>query len=276
MSRKSKRSTRAVIRYIITFVLMVSLVGISLMSYGKYSMLSVHGVINSCERVKYFKDICNEMETEAYYLGIPFGITKKEIKGVFEEKEVRQDVTNIIVSMKNGNKPRIDTYELRKRMEEKITAKEGSLNTKQKESLSVYISQVENMYQKKVYIPGTDSIVKMINIADRVVLIGIPLLLFIIIISIFYLISSRRYVHHGLRSVAYSFIGAGITLVTVFAGMISDRSIYRFNISDVYMRKFFTFWIGHEMLMQVFAGIMLLMTGALLIYLVIRQKSRVR
>ena len=46
-----------------------------------------------------------------------------------------------------------------------------------------YISQVENMYQKKVYIPGTDSIVKMINIADRVVLIGIPLLLFIIIIS---------------------------------------------------------------------------------------------
>lgn len=276
MSRKSKQSTRAVIRYFITFVLMVSLVGISLMAYGKYSMLSVHGVINSCERVKYFKDICGEMETEAYYLGIPFGITKKEIKGVFEEKEIRQDVTNIIVSMKNGNKPRIDTYELRKRMEEKITAKEGLLNAKQKESLSAYISQVENMYQKKVYIPGTDSIVNMITIADRIVLIGIPLLLFIIIISIFYLISSRRYVHHGLRSVAYSFIGAGITLVTVFAGMISDRSIYRFNISDVYMRKFFTFWIGHEMLMQVFAGIMLLMTGALLIYLVIRQKSRVR
>ncbi|MCI8956108.1 MAG: hypothetical protein HFG29_03840 [Eubacterium sp.] len=276
MSRKSKQSTRAVIRYFITFVLMVSLVGISLMAYGKYSMLSVHGVINSCERVKYFKDICGEMETEAYYLGIPFGITKKEIKGVFEEKEIRQDVTNIIVSMKNGNKPRIDTYELRKRMEEKITAKEGLLNAKQKESLSAYISQVENMYQKKVYIPGTDSIVNMITIADRIVLIGIPLLLFIIIISIFYLISSRRYVHHGLRSVAYSFIGAGITLVTVFAGMISDRSIYRFNISDVYMRKFFTFWIGHEMLMQVFAGIMLLMTGALLVYLVIRQKSRVR
>ena len=276
MSRKSKQSTRAVIRYFITFVLMVSLVGISLMAYGKYSMLSVHGVINSCERVKYFKDICGEMETEAYYLGIPFGITKKEIKGVFEEKEVRQDVTNIIVSMKNGNKPRIDTYELRKRMEEKITAKEGSLNPKQKESLSAYISQVENMYQRKVYIPGTDSIVNMITIADRIVLIGIPLLVFIIIISIFYLIASRRYVHHGLRSVAYSFIGAGITLVTVFAGMISDRSIYRFNISDVYMRKFFTFWIGHEMLMQVFAGIMLLMTGALLIYLVIRQKSRVR
>lgn len=276
MSPKRKQSTRVVVRYIITFVLTVSLIGISLMAYGKYSMLSVHGVINSCERVKYFKDICGEMETEAYYLGIPFGITKKEIKGIFQEKEVRQDVTNIIVSKKNGNKPRIDTYDLRKRMEKKITEKGNIFNARQKESLSAYISQVENMYQQKIYIPGLDSIAKMIRIADRVVLIGIPLLLFIIIISMFYLISSRMYVHHGLRDVAYSFIGAGITLVTVFAGMISDRSIYRFNISDVYMRMFFTFWIGHEMLMQVFAGIMLLLTGALLVYLVIRQKSRIR
>lgn len=276
MSPKRKQSTRVVVRYIITFVLTVSLIGISLMAYGKYSMLSVHGVINSCERVKYFKDICGEMETETYYLGIPFGITKKEIKGIFQEKEVRQDVTNIIVSKKNGNKPRVDTYDLRKRMEKKITEKGNIFNARQKESLSAYISQVENMYQQKIYIPGLDSIAKMIRIADRVVLIGIPLLLFIIIISMFYLISSRMYVHHGLRNVAYSFIGAGITLVTVFAGMISDRSIYRFNISDVYMRKFFTFWIGHEMLMQVFAGIMLLLTGALLVYLVIRQKSRIR
>lgn len=275
MSGKRKQSTRAIVRYVITFVLMISLIGMSFMTYGKYSMLSVHGVVNSCERVKYFKDICDEMEKEAYYLGIPFGITQKEVKGIFQEKEVRRDVTQIVASMKKGDKPRIDTYDLRKRIEDRIVAKEN-LNTNQKESLNIFISQVENMYQEKVYIPGIDSIVKMIRIADRIVLIGIPLLLFIIIISMFYLISSRRYVHHGLRSVAYSFIGAGITLVTVFAGLISDRSIYRFNISDVYMRKFFTFWIGHEFLMQVFAGIMLLMVGALFVYLVIRQKSRIR
>ena len=97
----------------------------------------------------------------------------------------------------------------------------------------------------------------------------------IAIVCIFYLIASRRYVYHGIRYVAYSVIGAGITLLTVFAAAISDGSIYRFNISDVYMRKFFTYWIGHEMLMQVFAGIGFLIAGALLIYMVIRQKVRV-
>lgn len=276
MSRRNKRTTRIIVRYVITFLLMVCLIGISLLAYGKYSMLSVHGVVNSCERVKYFEDICEEMETEAYRLGIPYGITKKEIKGIFVEKDIRRDVTNTIVTMKNENKPRIDTYDLRKRIEEKIETKEGKLNEQQKESLNNYIFQVESMYQEKIYIPGIDVIVQLIRITDKIILIAIPLLLLIAIICIFYLISSRRYVYHGLRSIAYSFIGAGVTLVTVFAGLISDRSIYRFNISDVYMRKFFTFWIGHEFLMQVFAGIMLLLMGALFVYLVIRQKSRIR
>lgn len=132
------------------------------------------------------------------------------------------------------------------------------------------------MYQKKILIPGIDSIVKMISVSDKVVIIGIPILLLIAILCMFYLISSRRYAYHGMRYVAYGFLGAGITLVTVFAGFISDKSIYRMNISDVYMRKFYTFWIGHEMLMQVFAGIAFLLAGAVVIYLVIRQKFRMR
>lgn len=250
--------------------------GISLLGYGKYSMLSVHGVVHACERVEYFEDICREMKTEAYYLGIPYGITKKNLAGVFQAKEVALDIENIVASMKNGNTPRIDTYNLRKRLEEKVQGKNNQLNNEQKKSLNAYITEVEKMYQKKIFIPGIDYIADMIRITDKVAIIGIPILLFIVIASIFYLIASRKYAHQGLRYVAYSFIGAGITLVTVFAGFISDKSIYRMNISDVYMRKFFTFWIGHEMLMQVFAGIGFLLVGAVVIYLVIRQKVRIR
>lgn len=276
MSRRKKRTTRVIARYIITFVLMLCLMGISLLGYGKYSMLSVHGVVHACERVKYFEDICSEMKTEAYYLGIPYGISKKNLSGVFQPKEVARDIEAIVASMKDGNTPRIDTYNIRKKIEEKVEGKNNKLNQEQKKSLDAYISQVEKMYQKKIYIPGIGYIIKMINVTNKVAIIGIPILLLIAIICIFYLISSRRYLYHGLRYVAYGFIGAGITLVTVFAGFISDKSIYRMNISDVYMRKFFTFWIGHEMLMQVFAGIAFLLVGAVVIYLVIRQKFRVR
>ena len=276
MSRRKKQTVRIIVRYIITFILMLCLMGISLLGYGKYSMLSVHGVVHACERVEYFEDICREMKTEAYYLGIPYGITKKNLAGVFQAKEVALYIENIVASMKNGNTPRIDTYNLRKRLEEKVQGKNNQLNNEQKKSLNAYITEVEKMYQKKIFIPGIDYIADMIRITDKVAIIGIPILLFIVIASIFYLIASRKYAHQGLRYVAYSFIGAGITLVTVFAGFISDKSIYRMNISDVYMRKFFTFWIGHEMLMQVFAGIGFLLVGAVVIYLVIRQKVRIR
>lgn len=276
MSRQSKRTARVIARYIITFVLMLCLMGISLLGYGKYSMLSVHGVVHSCERVEYFEDICKEMKNEAYYLGIPYGISKKELSGVFDKKEVTKDIVNIIVAKKKGDIPRIDSYDVRKKIEENVAAKNGTLTEEQKKSLNAYITQVERMYQKKIVIPGIDYIVEMIRVTDKVAIIGIPVLLLLAIICIFYLISSRRYVYHGLRYVAYGFLGAGITLVTVFAGLISDKSIYRMNISDVYMRKFFTFWIGHEMLMQVFAGIGFLLAGAVVVYLVIRRKFRRR
>lgn len=276
MSRRNRRTLRTIARYIITFVLMLSLMGTSLLGYGKYSMLSVHGIVHCCERVKYFEDICDEMKTEAYYLGIPYGISKKELSGVFEEKEVTKDIVNVVSSMKKGNTPRIDSYNVRKKIEENVEKKNGKLTEEQKKSLDAYITQVEKMYQKKLFIPGIDYMIKMINVIDKVAIIGIPILLLIVILCIFYLISSRRYAYHGLRYVAYGFIGAGITLVTVFAAFISEKSIYRMNISDVYMRKFYTFWIGHEMLMQIFAGIGLLLAGAVIIYLVMRQKFRIR
>ena len=82
MSGKRKHMGRMIARYIITFVLMVCLLGISLLGYGKYSMLSVHGVVNACERVGYFEDICDEMKTEAYYY----------ISGIIEEEELRNIV----------------------------------------------------------------------------------------------------------------------------------------------------------------------------------------
>lgn len=276
MSRRNKRTARIIARYIITFVLMLSLIGISILGYGKYSMLSVRSVVHACERVDYFEDICAEMKTEAYYMGIPYGISKKELSGVFKEKEVAKDITNVVASKKKGNIPRVDCYKIREKIEENVEKKNGKLTDAQKKSLDAYISQVEKMYQEKLYIPGIDYMISMINVTDKIAIIGIPILVLTAIICMFYLISSRRYAYHGLRYVAYSFIGAGITLVTVFAGLISDKSIYRMNISDVYMRKFFTFWIGHEMLMQVFAGILLLLAGAVVIYLVIRQKFRVR
>lgn len=272
--RGGKRRKQTIISYIMSFILMLSLMCISLLSLGKYSMLSEHGVMHSCDRIEYYDDICDEMSKEAYYLGIPYGIEKKCLKDVFTKKQVRADMLTVLRNQIAEEKPLIKTYDIRNKISENVVKQYGELNATEQRSLQTYITEVEKMYQKKMVIPGSDFITEAIRMSTKVALVGIPLAILIAILCTFLLISIRKYAYHGLRFVVYGVLGAGITIVTVFAAMISNGFIYKFNISDVYMRKFFTYYIGHEMLMQVFAGIGMLLAGAILIYVVIRQKFR--
>ena len=48
----------------------------------------------------------------------------------------------------------------------------------------------------------------------------------------------------------------------------------KFNISDAYMRRFFTYYVGHEFLMQVIMGIILMVIGVILVFIISRKKFR--
>lgn len=271
---RMRRGRRTIVSYVLAFVLMLSLMCVSLLVFGKYSMLSERAVMHSCDRIEYYDDICDEMSTEAYYMGIPYGIEKKCLKNVFTSKQIRADMSVVVEAKINEEKLFIKTDHIREKITENVIKQNGELTEAQKQSLEAYIIEVEKMYQKKMVIPGIDYIAKAINISTKVALVCVPLAVLIAIVCAFWLISMRRLAYRGLRFVVYGILGAGITLVTVFAAMISNGFIYRFNISNAYMRKFFTYYIGHEMLMQVFSGIGMLLAGAILIYVVMRQKFR--
>lgn len=275
MRHKSRRN-KAIISYILSFILMLLLMFISLLTLGKYSMLSERGVMHSCDRIEYYDDMCEEMKSEAYYMGIPYGIEKKCLKKVFTSKQVRKDMLKVLEAQISEEKVIVNTEHVREKIKANVVKQNGELTENQQQSLDAYIVEVEKMYQKKMTIPGSDYIVKAIRMSTEVALIGVPVAVLIAILCSFLLISMRRSAYRGLRFVIYGILGAGITLVTVFAAMISKGFIYRFNISNAYMRKFFTYYIGHGMLMQVFVGIGLLLAGAILIYVVTRQKFRVR
>lgn len=166
----------------------------------------------------------------------------------------------------------IKTDFLRSDIKSNVTRQMGKLTQKQEESLNKYIVEVEKMYQKKMVVPGLEYIAKMINIATKLLLIVVPICVLLAILCMFYLISTRSQVYRGMRYITYAVLGAGITLLTVFAAFISDGFIYRFNISDVFMRRFYTYYIGHEFLMQVFTGIGFLILGCIMIYMIKRKK----
>ena len=153
-----RRKVRTAVRYIITFVLMICMMCSLSLGVAKYSMLSTRAVLHTCDRVEYYDGLATELEHESYRLGIPYGISKKMVKGVFDKKELRRNIEKVIESEKKDQTPSIDTYNIRQNIKKNVEKEKGKLSKKQKESLDTYISQVENMYHKKVYIPGVDTI----------------------------------------------------------------------------------------------------------------------
>lgn len=271
-----KRIIRKISRYIVTFILMLCIMCISIISMGKYSMFSKRAVFHAYDRVGLFTEVCTEMKTEAYRMGIPFGIEKKELNSVFVRKNIMQDLMDTLSADIKGEKTAINSSYIRSKIKKNVEKNRGELTSAQEESLEKYITEVERMYQKKVVIPGSEYIAKMINLVTKLFLIVVPICVFIAILCMLYLIASRSLTYRGMRYIAYAVLGAGVSLLTIFAAFISNGFIYKFNISDAYMRRFFTYYIGHEFLMQVFVGIGLMVLGAFMVFYIARKKIKIQ
>jgi hypothetical protein len=321
MSRKYSRRKlkKDIICYFLSFGLMLSLITLSLSALGYYSLLSVHGVTHTAERVDYYDYLKSEMMQQAYDMAIPYGVdeivtvynnkkdatktevttseetlaeettqikqvTKSnvEIEGivfldeVFSVDKIQSDVENNLKAKVYGKEFTIKTDEMEKKLLETVQKSKKDLTDEEKESLNAYSAQVMEVYKSKIPLPTLPIIVKGINVFSKIIWFTIPISILVGLLCIFAIMSMRTETYRGLRFVAYGVLGAGITLTTVCAAMISNGSIYRLNISNAYMRRFFTYLLGHEMLMQVFAGVVMLVCGGIMVYAIARIKFRGR
>lgn len=249
---------------------------ISVISMGKYSMFSKRAVFHAYDKVGLFTEICTEMKTEAYRIGIPYGIEKKDVNSVFVRKNIMQDLMDTLSADIKSEKTAVNTSYIRDKIKKNVKKNHGKLTSAEEESLNQYITEVEKMYQKKVAIPGSEYIAKLINLSTKLFLIVVPVCVFIAILCGLYLIASRSLTYRGMRYIAYAVLGAGISLLTIFAALISNGFIYKFNMSNAYMRRFFTYYIGHEFLMQVFVGIGLMVFGVLMVCVIAKMKHKMR
>ena len=265
---------RKIISYMMTFILMLCIICISIISMGKFSMFSQRAVFHAYDKVGFFTEICTEMQDEAYRMGIPYGIEKKNLKDVFIRKNVMSDLMDTLAADINNEKTVVNIECIRDKIKNNVEKQEGKLSSKQMESLEAYTSEVGKMYQRKVVIPGSEYIANMINKSTKLFLTVVPVCILIAILCMFYLIVSRSATYRGMRYITYSVLGAGVTLLTIFAALISNGFIYKFNISNAYMRRFYTYYIGHECLMQVFVGIGLVIFGCFLVFVIRRKKYK--
>ena len=274
--RHKHRKRQTVIHYILSYILMISIVVATVTIIGKYAFSSERAILHAGEKSHYYFSLKNEIEQTAIDYAIPYGIDKTCIKGAFQISEVKSDVLKTTHEKVVGEKEIIDFGNIEKRIRTGVENKEGKLNVAQTKSLDSYIDKVKKMYFKKLHFPTEDFMVMSIKYSTKIAWIAIPLSMLIGLFCMVYLIASRHYAYHGIRRVVYGVMGAGALISIGFAAIISNGSIYDYNITDSYMKGFYVYWIGHALLMCVIAGIAILLIGLIGIFLAYRQKYAIR
>ena len=274
--RHKHRIRQTIIYYILSFILMLSIATVVVLAVGKVSFSSERAIEHASVKTHYYYDLKNEMEQKAMDMSAPFGIPRSSPKGVFVEDEVKNDVIKILSEKVDNQKEIVDMANIERRIKTNVENKMGKLNAKQNKSLDAYIKKIEDVYMTKLHYPTEDIMVKIINKSTQFAWIAIPLAVIIGFFCAFYLVVSRHYAYHGLRYVVYGVMAAG-TLITIgFAAIIANGSIYHYNITDAFMKKFYSYWFGHLFLMYVIFGIGIFVFGLIGIFLVYRQKYAIR
>ena len=274
--RHKHKVRQTIVNYLLSFILMLCITVVVVMAVGKWSFLSEQAILHANNKTHYYYNLKNEMEQKAIDMGVPFGIERECIKGVFDENEVKQDVIKVFEEKLKNQKNIIDVANIEHRIRTNVEKKNGKLNATQTESLNVYIKKVQDMYTKKLHYPTEDFMVKYINASTKVAWIAIPLAAIIGFFCMFYLVFSRHYAYHGLRYVVYGVMAAGILISVGFSAIISNGAIYHYNITESFMKQFYVYYLGHILLMYVIFGIGILVFGLIGIFLVYRQKYMVR
>ena len=274
--RHKHRVRQGIVNYLLSFILMLSVVVIVAGGVGKWSFASRRAVIHAGDRTHYFYHLKNEIEQSAADIGKPFGLDLDVISGVFKTSEVKSDVIKTFDQRLYNKKEIIDIGYIENRIRSNVEKKEGKLNEKQLASLGAYMRKLQKMYLEELHFPTEKQMVTIITKTDKLAWIAIPLAVLIGFFSAFYLIVSRHYAYHGLRFVVYGLIGAGALITVGFSALVSNGSFYEYNLTDSFMKDYYGYYVGHVMFIEVVYGIGILVLGLIGIFLAYRQKYAVR
>ena len=273
--RHKHKVRQTIIHYILSFIVMLCIVVAVVAGVTKISFLSESSVQHAANKTHYYYQLKNEIEQKSMDMAVPFGINKADLRSVFQDNEVKNDVEKVFSEALRGQKEIIDVGDIDRRIRANVEKREGKLDKSQTKSLNVYIKKVQNMYMEKLHYPTEKLMVDSINKTNNLAWIAIPLSVVAGFFCIFYLIVSRHYAYHGIRYVVYGVMGAGLLITVGFAAIISNGSIYNYNITNAYLKSYYVYYVGHPLLICVIFGIATLVFGLIGIFVVYRQKYRV-
>lgn len=281
MSKKKKKNR--LLRYIVSSVLsflLAILLTVGTFLIGIYAgFLNGNRIIDGLNYKNYYTSVEKYFYQNAADVTIPIGLPESVVDDIVDSRTVYEDIRGYVVASVKGNSYTFHTDELKQRLTDNVNqyvATQGlEMNEEQKATIPQYTQLVVDEYEKDLKVPFIGYFAKMKTIYQKVLMIGLPILLILSVIIIWMIIRMYQWKHRALRFIIYSTTATACMVAIPSIFVLATGFYKRINISSEYVYYAFVKYISNGFLIFLYmtAGWIFVSAGLLLLIKYLKNNS---
>ena len=235
---------KKLISYILTFLLVIVLVALVLITCVKGKILNSDNVLKIFDNTNFYENTYNTLNDNFSNYMEQSGLDESVIKDIITVEDIKTETKNCVESIYNNTKYTINKDDIERRLNENINSyldkNNRKLNSNEKKAIDTLVSKISNLYATEVF-PidliskvniNLEKISNIVDLANVFLYVCAGVLLFLLIII------NIKSIMKVLNYVGVTLLSSGIVLFApkIFVAWkmhINDINIYNRNISDI-------------------------------------------
>lgn len=266
----SEGKCRNIISGIVAFVLAVICTLFTALLAVYFGFFNTNNIVTSFNQVEYYDRVMTHFEEKAWDITIPMGLPKEVVTDVVDIQKVSRDVKGSLSAGMDQGDYTVDTDRLEEALDRNVReyfqGQGMTLDEKQLQVLTEYKDAIATEYLTSVQIPLIQYFGYAKALYHKIMLIGLPICIIIMVCAVTLLLSIRHWKHRGLRYMTYSTLGTAL-MSAILPGAILLSGIYqKLQLSPDYFYDFIMNYIqGGLGVFLYFALVWLLISGGCLL-----------
>ena len=235
---------KKLISYILTFLLVIVLVALVLITCVKGKILNSDNVLKIFDNTNFYENTYNTLNDNFSNYMEQSGLDESVIKDIITVEDIKTETKNCVESIYNNTKYTINKDDIERRLNENINSyldkNNRKLNSNEKKAIDTLVSKISDLYATEVF-PidliskvniNLEKISNIVDLANVFLYVCAGVLLFLLIII------NIKSIMKVLNYVGVTLLSSGIVLFApkIFVAWkmhINDINIYNRNISDI-------------------------------------------
>ena len=235
---------KKLISYILTFLLVIVLVALVLITCVKGKILNSDNVLKIFDNTNFYENTYNTLNENFSNYMEQSGLDESVIKDIITVEDIKTETKNCVESIYNNTKYTINKDDIERRLNENINSyldkNNRKLNSNEKKAIDTLVSKISDLYATEVF-PidliskvniNLEKISNIVDLANVFLYVCAGVLLFLLIII------NIKSIMKVLNYVGVTLLSSGVVLFApkIFVAWkmhINDINIYNRNISDI-------------------------------------------